>query len=669
MSVSYSVNGRPRSMDDDHNDSHADESNTMLVVLCLIASIGGLLFGYDTGIISGALVVIDQDFYLNDVDEELIVSLTVAGALISSIFAGKLGDTIGRKPVILMSSVAFIVGSVIMAVALDFVSLIIGRFIVGLGVGSASMIVPIYLAECAPTKYRGSIVAVMNVAVTFGELLACIIASIFSTTPGGWRYMLGIAAIPALIQLVGFSVMPESPRYYMQMNDIDNGKMALAILRGHLDVCTIFCSGGQKSDSRSQETFKRIAYEAVTEEANGILSAIKAEHDAIQREALFELDSTRESLTLLKDSFHNPLISHSSSQHQDEDNVADNYHGDNNDQNDNANNHSSGENGSIQQSNESSSSSSPRSLHTVPLVGGGRSSRISTSSDDGGGSNGLSYQKSTMNHSKIEVNTGKLLMKTSTFRALILGCLLQAGNQFGGINLVMYYGASIFTLGGASRVLAIWLSIGLAFCNFVGSLTSFYLTDRVGRRPLTLLSMFGVSLSLFAIGMAFYGTRDARKKAANSQDGDDFDGNLTDIDPSLWIIFATICIYLLCFAPGMGSTPWTICSEIYPMSVRGVATSITTACNWSAGLIMSMTFLTITSSLGKTGAFSLYSVISLTFFIFFYFYLPETKGVWLEDTGLLFTDGLWGKMKGWKGWEDARFGRVESVASSVSTRG
>ena len=131
-----------------------EENSYMLIVLTILASIGGLLFGYDTGIISGALVMLDKDFYMNDVDEELIVSLTVIGALVAAILGGYLGDRWGRKPTVIISSITFTLGAVLMAAAENLNDLFVGRFIVGLGVGSASMIVPVYLAECAPPMHR-----------------------------------------------------------------------------------------------------------------------------------------------------------------------------------------------------------------------------------------------------------------------------------------------------------------------------------------------------------------------------------------------------------------------------------------------------------------------------------------------------------------------------------
>jgi len=115
--------------------------------LTAVASIGGFLFGYDTGVISGALVLIDDEFDLNDLQSELVVSLTVLGALFASILAGPLSDRYGRRPVVLVSSAVFTGGAALMASATSVELLYAGRLVVGLGVGAASMCMPVYISE------------------------------------------------------------------------------------------------------------------------------------------------------------------------------------------------------------------------------------------------------------------------------------------------------------------------------------------------------------------------------------------------------------------------------------------------------------------------------------------------------------------------------------------
>lgn len=148
--------------------------NTLfLTVLTITAAIGGFLFGYDTGIIGGANLYIYDDLgYDTPLVLEAVVSLTVFGAIFGAICAGPLSDKKGRRPTIIAADCAFITGSVIMAASPSVWILMVGRFIIGLGVGSAAMVIPIYLAEAAPKELRGTIVSVNVLFITSGQLIA-----------------------------------------------------------------------------------------------------------------------------------------------------------------------------------------------------------------------------------------------------------------------------------------------------------------------------------------------------------------------------------------------------------------------------------------------------------------------------------------------------------------
>jgi MFS transporter, SP family, solute carrier family 2 (myo-inositol transporter), member 13 len=205
-------------------------------VLISLACIGGFLFGYDTGIISGALVLISDDFDLNSWQEELVVATTVFGAMVSSMASGPLCDKFGRKPIVLSSALVFVIGSIVMACAESFEVLVTGRFIVGLGVGAASMNMPVIISEMAETSQRGTLVTCVNVSITGGQFISCLVAGSLSTVPEGWRYMLGIAALPAVIQFFGFLSMPESPRWLIENDQIEKAVEVLQTLRGVDDV-------------------------------------------------------------------------------------------------------------------------------------------------------------------------------------------------------------------------------------------------------------------------------------------------------------------------------------------------------------------------------------------------------------------------------------------------
>ena len=160
-----------------------------LLALTFFSALGGFLFGYDTGVVSGAMLKIRKDFNLSAVYQELIVSMTIAGAAIAALTAGPLSDLFGRRPVLLLASFVFTIGAIVMSAAPSPLVLLIGRFIVGVGVGLAAMAVPMFISESAPAQMRGKLVVVYISFVTGGQFIATLIDGAFSYLPlnVGWR--------------------------------------------------------------------------------------------------------------------------------------------------------------------------------------------------------------------------------------------------------------------------------------------------------------------------------------------------------------------------------------------------------------------------------------------------------------------------------------------------
>ncbi|KAI1311796.1 putative MFS myo-inositol transporter [Xylaria venustula] len=193
-----------------------------LWLLTLSAAISGLLFGYDTGVISATLVSIGTSLSnreLTSLDKSIITSSTSLFALVASPVSSILADRVGRKPVILVADVLFIVGAVIQALSLTVPFMVLGRSIVGLAVGAASFVTPLYLAELAPAAHRGTVVTMNCMSITFGQVVAYIIGWIFAehgNAVTGWRIMVGIGAIPAVLQCLLLFLMPETPRWLVK---------------------------------------------------------------------------------------------------------------------------------------------------------------------------------------------------------------------------------------------------------------------------------------------------------------------------------------------------------------------------------------------------------------------------------------------------------------------
>ena len=190
-----------------------------LWMLTFAACISGLLFGYDTGVISGTLVSVRSDLSarpLTTLDKSLITSCTALFALIASPFAGILADKWGRKVVILIADGLFTAGALWQALTGTVWGMILGRSIVGLAIGGASLIVPLYISELAPGRLRGRLVTVSLLFITGGQVVAYVVGWGFSRIPAGWRWMVGLGALPAIFQFALLTLMPETPRWLIK---------------------------------------------------------------------------------------------------------------------------------------------------------------------------------------------------------------------------------------------------------------------------------------------------------------------------------------------------------------------------------------------------------------------------------------------------------------------
>ncbi|KAK7319116.1 hypothetical protein RJT34_03830 [Clitoria ternatea] len=525
--------------------------NPYVLRLAFTAGIGGLLFGYDTGVISGALLYIRDDF--KDVDrktwlQEAIVSTALAGAIIGAAVGGWINDRFGRKKAILVADVLFFIGAVVMAAAMNSAILIVGRVFVGLGVGMASMAAPLYISEASPTRVRGALVSLNGFLITGGQFLSYLINLAFTKAPGTWRWMLGVAAVPAVVQFILLMMLPESPRWLFRKEREEEGK--------------------------------------------AILRKIYSPHEV---EA--EINALKESVEL--------------------------------------------------------------------------EIKEAEASD--------------------KVSIVKMLKTRTVRRGLYAGMGLQIFQQFVGINTVMYYSPTIVQLAGfASNQTALLLSLVTAGLNAFGSILSIYFIDRTGRKKLLLFSLSGVVVSLVVLTVVF-NQSSTHSPMISAIETSHFNNTCPDyriaVKPGAWdcmrclkaspecgfcasqtnkllpgaclisndttkrecqkehrlwytrgcpskfgwLAIIGLALYIIFFSPGMGTVPWVLNSEIYPLRYRGVCGGMASTSNWVSNLIVAQSFLSLTQAIGTSWTFMIFIFITVAAIIFVIIFVPETKGLPIEE--------------------------------------
>ena len=200
-----------------------------------VAALGGLLFGYDTGVISGAILFIKKQFSLSATMEEIVVSSVLVGAVVGATIGGALTGRFGRRKMIILAGIIFTVSAIGTALAPTVSWLIAARVVSGIGIGIASFISPMYIAELVPAKVRGSLVAVNMLAITTGIVVAYLVDYAFSSS-GGWRYMFGLAAIPSIALIIGMWRLPDSPRWLISKSKVEQARRILQRARTVSDV-------------------------------------------------------------------------------------------------------------------------------------------------------------------------------------------------------------------------------------------------------------------------------------------------------------------------------------------------------------------------------------------------------------------------------------------------
>ncbi|KAF7953032.1 hypothetical protein EAE96_006254 [Botrytis aclada] len=488
-------------------------------LLAFSAGITGLLFGYDTGVISSTLISLHTSLGrpLTTLDKSLITSCTSLFALIISPLSGVFASSLGRKRVVLLADLAFVLGALIQAFTTTVWGMILGRSIVGLAVGAGSFVAPLYISELAPTMWRGRLVVLNVLFITLGQVVAYIVGWAFvewGSLETGWRWMVGLGAVPAVVQILVMMFMPETPRWLVQVGRVDEGRSVLS---------RVFGKGAEMQ-------------KVVDEVLKGIEREVREEDEAKRlREMARKTKGSEDSwVNDAKDSWEE-LIG----------------------------------------------------------VGGNR-------------------------------------------RALTIACLLQGLQQLCGFNSLMYFSATIFTIVGFSSPTLTSLSVALT--NFILTCAALMLIDRIGRRRILLISIPIMVIGLLLCSIGFHFMDLPSTLSSTTAISSPTSSSTSSVAP-LTILIA-IMLYTAAFALGLGNVPW-MQSELFPLSVRSLGSSLSTCTNWSANFIIGLTFLPMMEQLTPTWTFVVYAVVCAVGWWAIWWVYPETKGLGLEEVGLLLRDG-WG---------------------------
>ena len=434
-----------------------------LYVVAIVASLGGLLSGFDTGVISGALLYINETWNLSDYLQGILVSSVLIGAVIGAATNGILADIFGRKKIIIATALIFITGSILCGLAPNIYVLILSRILVGLAVGIVNFVVPLYLSEVSPKQLRGTLVSLYQWAITAGILFSYLINAAFAQAVYGWRWMLFAGVFPGLILLIGMMFLSDTPRWLVSKNQDDEAKKVFQKIEPDIDV---------------------------DEEIRQIKETLKPEKDTQDQKFRF------------------------------------------------------------------------KKWMIMPFI----------------------------------VGIGIMFAQICT-----------------GINTIIYYAPTIFKIAGFdSNLNAIYATTGIGVVNFLMTVVAIFFTDRLGRKPLLYFGLTGVMLSLLALGCAF-------------QFEHILGANLK------WVAVGSLVSYIVCFAFSLGPVGWVLVSEVFPLKIRGLAMSICTVSNFAFNFFVVGSFPILINRLGGAITFWGFAAVSFLCILFVFFFVPETKGISLEQ--------------------------------------
>ncbi|KAL3148888.1 hypothetical protein ABBQ32_001758 [Trebouxia sp. C0010 RCD-2024] len=476
------------------------------------AWLGSLQFGFHLAVLNTCLSFTSKDLKVTEAGGGAVVtSVLLVGAAAGGFFAGQAADALGPRRTLVWNNVPLLAGSCLSALAPDstlgFWSMLLGRLLAGWGVGTASLVVPRYLAEIAPVAIRGALGTFSQLFVCVGILVAFVIGlpydgkeatvQLLGYDTAWWRVMFAIGLLPATMQAVGMSFCPESPVWLEWIGKTEDAWRA----KGQLQ--------GQVASALPQ------------------VSNLGATHcsDVEKRETTAFVEETEEVTQPLRASEEGAVLSEADSSYLEDEDVA-------------------GEGGW----------------------------------DD--------------------------LVQPRYRRMMVLAVSLPLLQQASGINSITFYSSSVFARAGLrSPILG---SIVVGCVNVAGTGVAAYLMDRLGRRPLLILSHAGMAISLISISVARFLPLPANVEG--------------------YVSLVAILGSVLLFSFGVGPIPWLYISEILPERIKGRAAALCTCLNWLAALVIGLVFPVMLELLDISSSYLVFAALNAGAVVFAYTCMVETKG-------------------------------------------
>jgi MFS family permease len=613
-----------------------EKGNVLYVVLvCVVAALGGLLFGYDTGVINGAIGPLKAFFSLDAKWTGWAMGCALLGCAIGAGAAGALSDRFGRKKVLILSAVMFFISAVGTAIPRTVTSFIIYRILGGIGVGAASISSPMYIAEISPARIRGRMVSVNQFAIVTGFLVVYFV-NFFIGDYGG---TVDKQAVQEIVGQISISDVQDADVLKEHLATVLTSEMAnhfgiekpevaqdvsrnvlvktaltwsiLGPLEGHPELQNKFRAqiesillskvsnplGGWEEPARIEKELMEVYHKNISVVDSSVSEEELFRQLEVQVHRLVEYVVSN--ISSLTDPVNEVMKKISEKQI---------------------------ESWSVVRGWRwmFGSEALPALLLLVFLFFVPESPRWLSKQDRNDKAlailtrvNGVQYANMELLEIKnaIAHESGSLsqLFQPGMKIVLVIGIVLAVLQQVTGINVFLYFGTEIFKKMGSETNAALLQTVIVGAVNLTFTVIAIWTVDRLGRKPLMMIGSAGMGVSLLAMGLAAYVQK-------------------TD----LWILFF-ILGYIACFALSVGPVTWVILSEIFPTRIRGRAMAIATVCLWLANYVISQTFPMMDENpwliekFHRGFPFWIYGIFCVCLLVFVWRFVPETKGKTLEE--------------------------------------